>query len=85
MQLVSAQEGDNPQGWTTDGIGKRHPIQTLVATLDASSDTTMAFFFSLTEGNDFQITEDDFSITTPSGKNIVTFNDNTGKSSIQVI
>ena len=45
MQIVSGQEGDNPQGWTTDGIGKRHPIQTLVATLDADSDTTMAFFF----------------------------------------
>ena len=85
MQIVSGQEGDNPQGWTTDGIGKRHPIQTLVATLDADSDTTMAFFFSLTEGNDFQITEDDFSITTPSGKNIITFNDDTGKSSIHLI
>ena len=85
MEIVSGREGDNPQGWTTDGIGQRHPIQTLVASLEADSDTTMAFFFSLAEGNDYQITEDDFSITTPSGKNIITFNDDTGKSSIHMI
>jgi hypothetical protein len=81
IELVSAVEGSNPQGWISDGIGKRHPVQTLVASQIAESDTTMALFFSFEEKGDFELTETEFSIYHSGKTNVVKFDDGAGNSS----
>ena len=84
IKMVSGEEGSSPQGWVSDAIGKRHPVPTLVASLNSDSDTTMAFFFSFEEKNDFELTETEFSINISGEINIVTFDDGTGKSSFEI-
>lgn len=83
IELVSAVEGSNPQGWMSDGIGKRHPVQTLVASQHSDSDTTMALFFSFEEKGDFELTETEFSINRSGKISVVKFDDGTGSSSFE--
>jgi hypothetical protein len=83
IELVSAVEGSNPQGWISEGIAKRHPVQTLVASLNADSDTTMALFFSFEEKGDFELTETEFLINRSGETNVVKFDDGTGNSSFE--
>lgn len=84
IEMISALEGSNPQGWISDGIGRRHPVPTLVASLNADSDTTMALFFSFEEKSDFELTETEFSIKRSGETNIVKFDDGSGKSSFEI-
>lgn len=82
--IVLGVEGDSPQGWMTDGIGKKIPIPTLVSSTTATQDLSMAWFFSFHDDNIVQFTESKFTLVLKNRQFKVSFENGSTESTIEL-
>lgn len=82
--VISGKEGESPQGWITDGIGSRVPIETLVAKVQAKKSLTSAWFFSFSDTNSFELSETMFSLKLTKGTAHVGFSDSSVSSVLEL-
>lgn len=80
--IVSGLEGDSPQGWMTDGIGKRTPIPTLVSSITTTQDLSIGWFFSFQNDNLIEFTESQFTLTHQDKRFKVSFENDSLESTI---
>ena len=82
--IVSGVEGDSPQGWLTDGIGKRVPIPTLISSITSERDTSIGWFFSFEKENTIQFTDTQFTLITKDKRFNVSFGNGLSESVVKI-
>ena len=61
-EILSGVKGDDPQGWTTTGIGVAIPINTLILKNKDDFKNKIGYYFSFDNEKNFDLTDNKFSL-----------------------